>query len=76
MPSSNDLPNGTGTAPAPTPSPSISVRNLSYAFPDGSLGLRNVSLSLPARSRTLLIGANGAGKTTLLRLLSLLSFVY
>lgn len=66
MPPSATLPNGT----ALTPSPTISVQDLSYAFPDGSLGLQAVSLSLPARSRTLLIGANGAGKTTLLRLLS------
>ncbi|KAF2431295.1 P-loop containing nucleoside triphosphate hydrolase protein [Tothia fuscella] len=50
--------------------PSIEVQNLSYAFPDGSSGLRDLALSLPPGSRTLLIGANGAGKTTLLRLLS------
>jgi CCR4-NOT complex subunit CAF16 len=50
--------------------PNILVRNLSYKFPDGSSGLQNVSLDLPAGSRTLLIGSNGAGKTTLLRLLS------
>ncbi|KAI9793619.1 MAG: CCR4-NOT regulatory complex component [Piccolia ochrophora] len=50
--------------------PSVSVSHLSYAFPDGSAGLGDVSLDLPANSRTLLIGANGAGKTTLLRLLS------
>jgi CCR4-NOT complex subunit CAF16 len=50
--------------------PSISVRNLSYKFPDDSLGLQDVILELPPGSRTLLIGANGAGKTTLLRLLS------
>ena len=68
MASSNDLPNGTDTGTAP--SPSISVRGLSYAFQDGSLGLEAIHLSLPAGSRTLLIGANGAGKTTLLRLLS------
>lgn len=36
--------------------PSIEVNSLSYAFPDGSSGLQNVSLSLPPRSRTLLIG--------------------
>ena len=36
--------------------PSIEVNNLSYAFPDGSSGLQNVSLSLPPSSRTLLIG--------------------
>jgi CCR4-NOT complex subunit CAF16 len=51
-------------------SPSIEARSLNFAFPDGSSGLSNVSLSLPAGSRALLIGANGAGKTTLLRLLS------
>jgi CCR4-NOT complex subunit CAF16 len=50
--------------------PSIDVQKLSYAFPDGSSGLKDVFLDLPPGSRTLLIGANGAGKTTLLRLLS------
>ncbi|KAJ9638888.1 CCR4-NOT regulatory complex component [Coniosporium apollinis] len=50
--------------------PSIDVKNLSYLFPDGSSGLKDVILDLPPGSRTLLIGANGAGKTTLLRLLS------
>ncbi|KAK5113767.1 hypothetical protein LTR85_010784 [Meristemomyces frigidus] len=50
--------------------PTISVKNLTFAFPDGSTGLSKISLDLPAGSRTLLIGANGAGKTTLLRLLS------
>ncbi|EME85793.1 ABC transporter domain-containing protein [Pseudocercospora fijiensis CIRAD86] len=50
--------------------PSIKTSNLSYAFPDGSEGLQNVNLDLPAGARCLLIGANGAGKTTLLRLLS------
>ncbi|KAL8700188.1 MAG: hypothetical protein Q9201_005584 [Fulgogasparrea decipioides] len=50
--------------------PSIDVQSLSYAFPDGSSGLRDIILKLPPGSRTLLIGANGAGKTTLLRLLS------
>ncbi|KAL2815879.1 P-loop containing nucleoside triphosphate hydrolase protein [Aspergillus granulosus] len=51
-------------------SPNIKSQNLSYKFPDGSSGLTDVNLELPAGSRTLLIGANGAGKTTLLRLLS------
>ncbi|KAL8720726.1 MAG: hypothetical protein Q9225_002460 [Loekoesia sp. 1 TL-2023] len=50
--------------------PSIAVNSLSYTFPDGSSGLRDVTLDLPPGTRTLLIGANGAGKTTLLRLLS------
>jgi CCR4-NOT complex subunit CAF16 len=55
---------------AEPPPPTIKVDTLSYNFPDGSNGLRDVTLDLPAGSRTLLIGSNGAGKTTLLRLLS------
>ncbi|KAL8371743.1 hypothetical protein RB595_001510 [Gaeumannomyces hyphopodioides] len=50
--------------------PTVEVRDLTYSFPDRSTGLEHVSLSLPSRSRTCLIGANGAGKTTLLRLLA------
>ncbi|KAG6004653.1 hypothetical protein E4U21_000877 [Claviceps maximensis] len=50
--------------------PRIQVKNLSYVFPDYSTGVSNITLDLPPRSRTLLIGANGAGKTTLLRLLA------
>ena len=55
--------------------PAIEAYNLSYAFPVSPNqidlgGLYDITLALPAGSRTLLIGANGAGKTTLLRLLS------
>jgi CCR4-NOT complex subunit CAF16 len=50
--------------------PSIDVKDLTYTFQNHLTGLKNVTLDLPPRSRTLLIGANGAGKTTLLRLLS------
>jgi CCR4-NOT complex subunit CAF16 len=54
---------------APQP-PRVEVKDLTYTFPDYSTGISNISLDLPPRSRTLLIGANGAGKTTLLRLLA------
>ncbi|CAJ2507309.1 Uu.00g084950.m01.CDS01 [Anthostomella pinea] len=50
--------------------PEIKVNDLTYKFPNYPTGIRNISLSVPPRSRTLLIGANGAGKTTLLRLLA------
>ncbi|KAI5862883.1 P-loop containing nucleoside triphosphate hydrolase protein [Durotheca rogersii] len=50
--------------------PEIAVNDLTYSFPDNRTGVRGVSLRVPPRSRTLLIGANGAGKTTLLRLLA------
>ncbi|KAJ4413724.1 CCR4-NOT regulatory complex component [Gnomoniopsis sp. IMI 355080] len=53
-----------------TKPPSIEVTNLTYQFQDSSLGVSNITLDLPPRSRTCLIGANGAGKTTLLRLLA------
>ncbi|KAK4240495.1 ABC transporter I family member 20 [Achaetomium macrosporum] len=56
--------------PSATPPPTIETTDLTYTFPDQSAGVSNITLSLPARSRTLLIGANGAGKTTLLRLLA------
>ncbi|KAI1342635.1 CCR4-Not complex subunit Caf16 [Xylariaceae sp. FL0016] len=52
------------------PAPEINVTSLTYTFPSYLTGVRDISLSLPPRSRTLLIGANGAGKTTLLRLLA------
>ncbi|KAF4978124.1 hypothetical protein FZEAL_5456 [Fusarium zealandicum] len=54
----------------PPKPPRVQVNNLSYTFPDYSTGINNVTLDLPPRSRSLLIGANGAGKTTLLRLLA------
>ncbi|KAL1901563.1 CCR4-NOT regulatory complex component [Ceratocystis pirilliformis] len=50
--------------------PTIAVNGLSYTFPDYRSGVRDLTFSLPAGSRTLLVGANGAGKTTLLRLLA------
>lgn len=50
--------------------PRIRVNDLTFTFPGYPTGVRNVTLDLPPRSRTLLIGANGSGKTTLLRLLS------
>ncbi|KZZ96613.1 ATPase, AAA+ type, core [Moelleriella libera RCEF 2490] len=55
---------------ASPPPPRIQVNGLSYTFQDYSTGVRDITLDLPPRSRTLLIGANGAGKTTLLRLLA------
>jgi CCR4-NOT complex subunit CAF16 len=36
--------------------PSIKVQHLNYKFQDGSDGLKDVGLSLPSGSRTLLIG--------------------
>lgn len=42
-------------APADS-TPYIQVNDLTFAFPDGSTGLQNIKLDLPAGSRALLIG--------------------
>ena len=46
--------------------PSIDVQNISYAYPDGTHALRDVTLRVASGGATALIGANGAGKSTLL----------
>lgn len=49
-----------------TIAPNIDVKNLSYAFPDGSSGLKEVFLDLPPGSRTLLIGGTSCPPNILL----------
>lgn len=44
----------------------IEIRNLSYAYPDGQLGLAGIDLTICAGESVALIGPNGAGKSTLL----------
>ncbi|KAK9474010.1 P-loop containing nucleoside triphosphate hydrolase protein [Dipodascopsis tothii] len=59
------------TSPAAaTAVPAIEVSDLTYAFPDQTIGLSNISFSIPQRSRVLLVGSNGAGKSTLLRIVA------
>ncbi|NSW55543.1 MAG: ABC transporter ATP-binding protein [Armatimonadetes bacterium] len=44
----------------------IELRDVSFAYPDGSPALEQVSLRVPIGGRLALIGPNGAGKSTLL----------
>ncbi len=43
----------------------LSVRGLSYRYPDGHIALRSVDLDVVDGERVALLGPNGAGKTTL-----------
>jgi subfamily B ATP-binding cassette protein MsbA len=47
----------------------ITFENVSFAYPDGSHALSNVSFSVPAGRKTALVGPSGSGKSTCLQLL-------
>jgi cobalt/nickel transport system ATP-binding protein len=46
--------------------PAIAVQELSYAYPNGHIALRDVNLTIHDGERVALMGPNGAGKSTLL----------
>ncbi len=43
----------------------LELKDVSFRYPDSSVGLDHCSLSIGPGSRTVMLGANGAGKTTL-----------
>lgn len=51
-------------------SPILSLKNITYQYPDGTIALNDISLSFDAGKKIALIGNNGAGKSTLFLLLN------
>ena len=47
----------------------LQIRNLSYTFDDGTIGIDNISLTIPRGTFVVVTGRVGSGKTTLLRTL-------
>lgn len=45
----------------------ISIRNLTYSYPDGTPALKGITLDIPDGEFLLVCGPNGSGKTTLIR---------
>ena len=47
----------------------LTIKNLSYSYPDGHLALNKISFDLSEKESLAILGPNGAGKTTLICLL-------
>ncbi|WP_107668936.1 energy-coupling factor ABC transporter ATP-binding protein [Cyanothece sp. BG0011] len=43
----------------------VFIKNLSYRYPDGTMALKDINISIKASDKVALIGANGSGKSTL-----------
>jgi len=44
----------------------IEIKNFSYKYPDGTVAISDITLSVEDGQKVALIGPNGAGKSTLL----------
>jgi len=54
----------------PETSPILSLRDVSFSYPGGTLSMDRISLAVESGEMVAIVGPNGAGKSTLLRLMS------
>jgi ABC-type multidrug transport system fused ATPase/permease subunit len=59
-----------GGLPVPDGPLAISIRGLSYAYPEGTFSLHDIDLEVPAGRTMALVGRTGSGKSTLAAFLS------
>jgi len=59
-----------GGLPLPEGPAGIEVRGLDFAYDEGTFGLRDVDLTVPAGQTIALVGRTGSGKSTLASLIS------
>ncbi len=62
-----------GARPSPRGAGSVELRGVTFAYPGGPPVLRDVDLSVPARTKVAVVGATGSGKTTMARLVARLA---
>ena len=46
----------------------IEAKNIEYAYPDKTMGIKNFTLNIEEYERVVLLGSNGCGKSTLLKI--------
>ena len=61
---------GPDAIPCPTLNGQVTFTNVTFAYRDNTAVIRDVSLNIPAKSLTAIVGRSGSGKSTMVKLLS------